>query len=148
MRKKVIPLPQTFDEQTNVRDYLLGLDDLQQPRVIDMSIIKPGEWNSAILFIARLILLVPGTYEDHPEMGIDIRGRYRFAFEDELHQLSEEIQEQIERYLPEFNVIGVTSQFEMRDMVGYIIIDIEVNHVIYRLLYNVDDNKLVGLEDL
>jgi hypothetical protein len=142
-------MPSTDDENgINVRDYLLGLDDLQQPRVIDMSIIRPNEWNSAILMIARLILLVPGTYEDHPTMGIDIKGRYRFAFEDELYHLSQEISDQIIMFLPEFRLVSVNAYFRNESLVGYIVIDIELEQVTYRLLYNTQDNKLVGLEDL
>jgi hypothetical protein len=132
----------------NVRDYLLGLDDLQQPRVIDMSIIKPNEWNSAILMIARLILIIPGTYADHPEMGIDIKGRYRFAFEDELHQLSTELDEQIHTYLPDFNLVSVYAYHKEKNLVNYIVIDIQIDQVTYRILYNVDENILVGLEDV
>ena len=132
----------------NVRDYLLGLDDLQQPRVIDMSIIKPNEWNSAILMIARLILIIPGTYADHPEMGIDIKGRYRFAFEEELHQLSQELDDQIHRYLPDYNLVSVTAYSQVKELVHYIVIDIQIDQITYRILYNVDENKLVGLEDL
>ena len=132
----------------NVRDYLLGLDDLQQPRVIDMSIIKPNEWNSAILMIARLILIIPGTYADHPEMGIDIKGRYRFAFEDELHQLSTELDEQIHTYLPDYNLVSVYAYHKEKKLVNYIVIDIQIDQVTYRILYNVDENILVGLEDV
>ena len=132
----------------NVRDYLLGLDDLQQPRMIDMSIIKPNEWNSAILMIARLILIVPGTYADHPELGIDIKGRYRFAFEEELYQLSQELDEQIHTYLPDFNLVSVIAYHEEKNLVHYIVIDIQIDQITYRILYNVDENKLVGLEDL
>lgn len=132
----------------NIRDYLLGLDDLQQPRIIDMSIIKPNEWNSAILMIARLVLMIPGTYADHPEMGIDIKGRYRFAFEDELHQLSTELDEQIHRYLPDFNLVSVYAYHKQKNLVNYIVIDIQIDQVTYRILYNVDENILVGLEDV
>lgn len=132
----------------NIRDYLLGLDDLQQPRIVDMSIIKPNEWNSAILMIARLVLMIPGTYADHPEMGIDIKGRYRFAFEDELHQLSTELDEQIHTYLPDYNLVSVYAYHKEKNLVNYIVIDIQIDQVTYRILYNVDENILVGLEDV
>jgi hypothetical protein len=116
--------------------------------MIDMSIIKPNEWNSAILMIARLILIVPGTYADHPELGIDIKGRYRFAFEEELYQLSQELEEQIHTYLPDFNLVSVIAYHEEKNLVHYIVIDIQIDQITYRILYNVDENKLVGLEDL
>jgi hypothetical protein len=139
---------ETNENPNNVRDYLLGLDDLHQPKVVDMSIIKPNEWNSAILMIARLILLIPGTYEDQPELGIDIRGRYRFAFEDELYQLNQDIENQVTRYLPEFELVSVNTYYKSKELKGFIVIDITLNQVTYRLLYNVNENLLVGLEDL
>jgi hypothetical protein len=98
--------------------------------------------------IARLVLMIPGTYADHPEMGIDIKGRYRFAFEDELHQLSTELDEQIHTYLPDFNLVSVYAYHKEKNLVNYIVIDIQIDQVTYRILYNVDENILVGLEDV
>jgi hypothetical protein len=98
--------------------------------------------------IARLILLIPGTFEDHPELGIDIRGRYRFAFEDELYQLNQDIENQVTRYLPEFELVSVNTYYKSKELKGFIVIDITLNQVTYRLLYNVNENLLVGLEDL
>ena len=57
--------------------------------------------------ISRLIMLRKGTYPDFPEMGVDIVGRYRFAFEDECSLLSMDIEEQANRYLPEFYPISI-----------------------------------------
>lgn len=132
----------------NVTDYLLGLDDLQQPRVIDMSIIQPNEWNSAILMIARLILMVPGVQENHPEMGVDIRGRYRFSFEEELTAFANDTQTQIMLYLPEFTPVSVSTYYGVKDLEGYILIDIEIDQVTYRLLYSIADQTIRGLEGI
>jgi len=141
-------MPRLLNEEANVTDYLLGLDDLQQPRAIDMSIIRPNEWNSAILCIARLILMRKGQLDDHPEMGIDIRARYKFAYEDELFQLNQEIQEQVNRYLPEFAPIEVTSQFKEGKPVGSIAIVIVIDNVAYELLYNLTSTTIEGLEGM
>lgn len=143
-------MPRILNEETNISDYLLGLDDLQQPQRIDMSIIRPGEWNSAILMIARLILMRRGQLDDHPELGIDIRGRYRFSFDSELIQLSQEIQDQVAQYLPEFAPVDVVTVF--RDKNGNsaagVEISIIVNNVAYSLLYNLQNETIEGLEGL
>lgn len=143
-------MPRILNEEANVSDYLLGLDDLQQPQRIDMSIIRPGEWNSAVLTIIRLILMRKGQLEDHPEMGIDIRGRYRFSFDSELIQLSQEIQEQVAQYAPEFAPVDVMAIF--RDKNGSsaagVEIAIVVNNVAYTLLYNLQSETIEGLEGL
>ena len=143
-------MPRVLDEEANVSDYLLGLDDLQQPQRIDMSIIRPNEWNSAILIIARLILMRKGQLEDHPEMGIDIRGRYRFSFDSELTQLNQEIQDQVAQYAPEFSPVDVVSVFrdkKVNEPAG-IEIAIVVDNVAYSLFYNLKNETIEGLEGL
>ena len=137
-----------IDESANLRDYMLGLDDIQQPRIVDMSIIKPGEWNAAILFIMRLILMVPGTQEDRPEMGIDIRGRYHFAYEEELMTLNQELMNQIGMYCPELLPVKVNCFMERRDDGNYLAISIVVDEIDYRIMYNVEEKTIVGLEDI
>ena len=134
------------DDNSNIRDYLLGMDDLNRPKVIDMTIIKPNVMNSCILMIIRLILLRKGTYPDIPDMGIDIRGRYRFAFESELSMLQHEIQNQIETYLPEFLATEVTEKKKKGEKDGpKVVIQITVDGTTYELVYNISTNTIEGL---
>ena len=137
-----------MDEANNIREYLLGLDDLQQPKMIDMSIISNGVWNSAMILITRLILLKKGTYPDHPDLGIDIRARYRFAFESELITLQEEIQQQINKYLPELNYVQVRVLFEEYNNRNCVVISINIDQTIYAMIYDIEGQKMVGLEDM
>lgn len=134
------------DDNSNIRDYLLGMDDLNRPKVIDMTIIKPNVMNSCILMIIRLILLRKGTYPDIPDMGIDIRGRYRFAFESELSMLQHEIQNQIETYLPEFLATEVIVQMRKGEKDGpKVVIQITIDGTTYELVYNISTNTIEGL---
>lgn len=138
-----------MDETNNgIKEYLLGLDDLQQPKMIDMKIISNGVWNSAMILIARLILLRKGTYPDHPDLGIDIRARYRFAFESELITLQEEIQQQINKYLPELDYVQVRVMFEEYNSRYCVVIAININQVVYSMLYDIEGQKILGLEDM
>ena len=136
------------NDKGNIKEYLLGLDDLQRPKMIDMSIIAPGIYNSTVILIARLILLKKGTYPDHPDLGIDIRARYKFAFESELLTLQEEIQFQIDKYLPELNYSQVRVSFEKYNNKFCVIISIQIDQVIYNLFYDISSQTLLGLEDL
>ena len=141
-------MPVKFDEESNVRDYLLGLDDLQQPKMIDMSIIQSGVMNSAILMIARLILLRKGTYADQPDMGVDIRANYRFAFESELTQLSRDIMDQCATYLPEFSSIQVNaSLYHDKDNKTKVMILIMIDKSAYEILYDIDSQTIDGIKD-
>ena len=138
-------MPITFDDKANVRDYLLAVNDINRPKVVDMKDIKPNKYNSAITMISRLILIRKGTYPDFPDMGIDIEGRYRFAFADDCKYLSEEIEDQAHKYLHEFYHISVYCELVQDKEKHKIHIHIIINEVDYLLVYNITDNTLEGL---
>ena len=56
----------------NIRDYLLDVNDLNQPKVLDLSEIETGKMNSAELLIVRLLLRKKGTYPDYPDLDTDL----------------------------------------------------------------------------
>lgn len=137
----------TTDDNANITDYLLGIDDLNRPKAIDMSIIKPGIMNSAMLMIIRMILMRKGTIPDIPDLGIDIRGRYRFAFESELTTLQSEISQQIQTYLPEFLSNDVNVYMQTGETDGpKVVIEITIDGTTYELIYNISTNTLEGLD--
>lgn len=138
----------SLENSANIREYLLGLDDLQQPKMIDMSIISPNVWNSAILLVARLLLLKKGTYPDHPDLGIDIRARYKFAFESDLSMLQQEIEQQIGKYLPELSYIQVRTEFKKISDSYCVVIYLIHNKVLYTILYDIDKETILGLEEM
>jgi hypothetical protein len=113
-----------------------------------MKDIKPNKYNSAVTMISRLILIRKGTYPDHPDMGIDIVGRYRFTFEEETKLLSREIEEQANKYLPEFYPIKVYCELIQDKEKHKIHIHIIINEIEYLLIYNISNNTLEGLLEL
>lgn len=135
-----------LEDDNNPRDYLLSLNDLGLPKVLNMSRIEPGIMNTAIITIIRLILLRKGTDPDRPDMGIDIVGRYRFAFESELTILDREIEEQITTYLPEFLPVTVSTNVVQETNVAMpyhkIQINITVDGTMYQILFNKDTEEL------
>lgn len=135
-----------MDDIANVRDYMLGLDDLGQPAVIDMENIRVGKMNSAVLMIARLLYLKKGTYADQPDLGIDIIGRYRFSFEEELTSLRNELKNQITTYIPEFTPVEVMCSFQWVDNKQTVLIEVTVNETAYQLVYNPENYTLDALE--
>lgn len=127
----------------NVRDYLISINELNRPTVVDMTIIKPGVMNSAVTMIARLILMRKGTIPDLPDLGIDIVGRYRFAFVEELYTLQREIENQMTVYLPEFAVVNVEVQYGENTKI--VIIQITIDDTTYQLSYDVVTETLTDL---
>lgn len=144
-----IPNPNSkleIEVENNVHDYLLDLNDIGLPRVVDMSRIESGVFNPAILTIIRLIVMRKGTDPDRPDMGIDIVGRYRFSFISEMYKLQSEIEEQIGIYLPEFLPVSVevsVIQQETQDAaINKIQISITVDKVMYQLMYDKESSQL------
>lgn len=134
------------DDKSNIIDHLIGIDDIGRPKEIDMTIIKSGVMNSAILMIIRLLLTRKGTYADIPDLGIDLRGRYRFAFEEELTTLENEISQQMTTYLPEFSPVEVHALLRTGDTDGpKVVIEITIDATVYQLIYNVITNTIDGM---
>ena len=135
-----------LNDSDNIKDYLLDIDDLGKPKVVDMSKIESGVFNPAILTIIRLIIMRKGTDPDRPDMGIDIVGRYRFSFESELEMLQQEITDQIERYLPEFIPVNVQVSFVQEQLtdkfVNKIQIAILIQGTLYQIVYDVNSSEL------
>lgn len=137
----------TVDSTANIRDYLLDLDDIGKPKVVDMTDIRRGKLNSAATMIIRLLLLKKGTYPDFPNLGIDIRGRYRFMFSEELSTLESELTDQIETYLPELLPITVSAEMITipSTTANGILFNIISNEIDFVLLYNINKNTFDGI---
>ena len=137
----------TADSTANIRDYLLDLDDIGKPKVVDMTDIRRGKLNSAATMIIRLLLLKKGTYPDFPNLGIDIRGRYRFMFSEELSTLESELTNQIETYLPELLPITVSAEMITipSTTANGILFNIISNEIDFVLLYNINKNTFDGI---
>nr|WP_278860472.1 hypothetical protein [Catenibacterium mitsuokai] len=137
----------TADSTANIRDYLLELDDIGKPKVVDMTDIRRGKLNSAATMIIRLLLLKKGTYPDFPNLGIDIRGRYRFMFSEELSTLESELTDQIETYLPELLPITVSAEMITipSTTANGILFNIISNEIDFVLLYNINKNTFDGI---
>ena len=137
----------TADSTANIRDYLLDLDDIGKPKVVDMTDIRRGKLNSAATMIIRLLLLKKGTYPDFPNLGIDIRGRYRFMFSEELSTLESELTDQIETYIPELLPITVSAEMITipSTTANGILFNIISNEIDFVLLYNINKNTFDGI---
>ena len=82
--------------------HVLSLNDFNMPKVFSAS-------DSAYVHIIQLILLEPGKYQSHPNMGVGIRSRYRYNNEENfLIDLKSDITNQITTYLPELLDVSVT----------------------------------------
>lgn len=134
----------------NVREYLLGINELNRPKTVDMSIIKPNTMNSAIILITRLIYLKKGSaYPDFPDAGIDIIKRYRFAYEEELPALARDLEEQISTYLPEFLPVSVSVGYAPNsEGKNKIQIKLDFNDTEFMMVYDTSTYSLDALQNM
>lgn len=116
-----------------MKEHVLSLNDFNMPKVFDAS-------NSIYVLIVRIILLEPGTFQSHPEMGIGIKSRYRYGTIDDafLSTLKNDISKQLETYLPSLASTDIVLTVNGNTL--GIIIDTEDGA--YVLAYNSDTNIL------
>ena len=81
--------------------HVLSLNNFNMPRVYK-------DTDAMYINIVYLILLEKGKFQSHPDMGVGLRSRYRFNNQEGvLYTLKNDIQDQINTYLPDLNVIGI-----------------------------------------
>ena len=79
---------------------LLSVDKYYKPLVAE------GD-DYITLMLIRLILLEPGTFQTHPDMGVGLVSRFRYSMDVDMGKLSNTIKEQIMTYLPQFTLTDV-----------------------------------------
>lgn len=117
-------------------EYLLDTNEYKKPRVL----------SGRDALATKLIILLnmkPGTDRLHPEMGVDVIGRYRFCYEEDVDELQEEIDAQIAAYIlqEDVNDVDVT--------VVYIEGELEIAITVDETTYNFktsDDGVVFSLE--
>lgn len=87
-------------------------------------------------------MMKPGTDFLHPEMGIDIVGRYRYSEENDMDDLQEEINNQVTTYFPNYNTVSVSANFEGAN----IITKINIDDTLYTFSSN--DSEVKSLDSL
>ena len=113
------------NKTNSVVEYFLGTNEFNRPSVWT-------DVDATYVLLIRLILLEPGTYPNHPRMGVGLVSRYRYAKADELNNLKNDIQNQIATYLPQFSSIDVELTLtNTKDLY----IQIIINGIAYDLVY-------------
>lgn len=105
--------------------HLLSLNKFNMPKVIDGS-------DANYVHIVYLLLLEPGTFQSHPDMGIGLR-HYRFVNNDPLPDLRSQIAHQINNYLPELANTDITLTLGKDHILGIVI---NTTEGAYALAYN------------
>lgn len=122
-----------LNKPSTYREYFIGIDEFNHPKVYT-------DQHATFVLLIRLILLEPGTYPNHPDMGVGLVSRYRFAMKEKLANLQTRIEEQISTYLPEFSAVNVEVSYEKEHK--YTQISITIDEITYKMTYNPETNVL------
>ena len=90
-------------------EFYLDINDFQQVDSVN-----------GLYAIARLIqilcILQPGTYPNHPDMGIGIQNfKFEYADSDTIASINSRISEQIGKYLSDPNIISVNTELVLNE---------------------------------
>lgn len=122
-------------EVIKIKEYGLSTNSFKQPKEYE-------DADAIFVLIKRLILLNPGTYPNHPKMGVGLFKNWKFADMDDMGLLRKEIEQQIIQYLPQYQLSEVSIQKKGEKELA---ISIQVENIIYTM--ETTDGELV-LADL
>lgn len=112
-------------------EFCFSVDDFENPKQL-----KNPEAIATLL--TRLLLLEPGLYQSHPEMGVGLISRFRYSIEGSEKDLRSDFERQINKYLPWFE--GVRISVKQKNRTFYI--GAEIDEVIYSFYYDADRESL------
>lgn len=109
-----------------IEEATLSVDNFNQPKMLLNE-------EAVGIRIARLIMMEKGTIQTHPNMGVGIRSRYRYAEASEMIRLNFDIKSQIEEYLPlPYSSIDVNCRLISK----VVVIDILADKELFRFTYD------------
>ena len=116
-----------------IREYALSVNNFNEPEVFERA-------KALMLLLTRLILLEPGTFQSHPDMGVGLLSRYRYTLDDGTlaNSLKSRILTQIDTYLPILS--GVTVNVRIVEKCFFI--NIQIDTIIFGILYDVEANSI------
>lgn len=120
------------------REYLVGTDDFNNPKVVY------GKKAIGVI-VCRLLLLEPGTDPMRPEMGVGIVSKYRYMFPDNLNELKRDIAYQLNKYLFPYQRVAITMWVETDKTLR---MDIVIDDNTYKYVIEEQEDNRITLEEL
>ena len=127
-----------------IEEASMSVDNFNNPEIF-----KNAE--GLMLLLSRLVLLEPGTFQSHPDMGVGLLTNYRFKVDSDgnlASDLRSRIRNQIDTYLP--ILTGVDVQVRIYDHTFYV--TIQINGLAFGIIYDANENsvqtKYSTIEDL
>ena len=114
----------------SLNEYSMSVDDFKNRKTY-------SDREAVCVLLARLLLLEPGTFQSHPNMGVGLVSKYRYGV-DVASDLQSNFKNQIELYLPQLQGcrVNVTQSGQVLN------IAVEYNNVLYGVSFNQSSNKI------
>lgn len=117
---------------SGIRDYSFDVDKFDKPLIY-----KNDKAVKSLL--TKLILLNPGTFPSHPNMGVGLVERYQYSTEESKANLKSDIKTQIDKYLPpNFNGAIVEVEYYNKN----IYISITIDDRMFQMFYDTNSDKV------
>lgn len=111
-----------------MKEHVFSLNAFSMPKVYE-------DDDANYILIIRLLLLEPGTFQTHPEMGIGVKSKCRYVNDDNfLIDLKDVIHSQMVTYLPSI----ITTEIRISIVDHTLTIEIDTTDKTYSLGYNTD----------
>lgn len=91
--------------------------------------------------LIRLALLEPGTNQQHPEMGLGLRSKYRNSFASNLANLISDYKKQIETYLPEYKLADIKGSVKDHTL----FLEVSIDDMVYPIYVDTEKYTLANL---
>lgn len=116
-----------------IKEYSLSIDEFNNPKVYEGA-------PALMLLLTRIILLEPGLFQSHPDMGVGLLTEYRFRTDNGglAAELKSRITTQIDKYLP--FLTGAEVAVSVQENSYYI--SITINGIIYGIFYDAEHNTI------
>lgn len=112
----------------------MSVDNFNNPKIY-------SDAQGLMLLLSRLILLEPGTFQSHPDMGVGLLTYYRYELDSDgglAADLRQRIRSQIDTYLP--ILTGIDIQVKIEDKTFYV--TARINNLVFGVLYDSENNTV------
>ena len=112
-----------------IKEYLLTTNEFSKPKDVSGS-------KAVSILLLRLLIMYPGVNPLHPKMGVGLY-KYRYITEDDISILRNEIENQINTYMPEeYQNSEVILKFKEKNI---LVISIVINNIAY--VFDTEESK-------
>ena len=103
-----------------INEYPLSIDNFKRPKVAKNA-------DAICIFLLRLLLIEKGQIQTHPDMGVGLISRYKYASPNQLRSIENDIENQLSVYLPDYQATKISVALDDKELV----VNITINDILY-----------------